>query len=49
MIQINADIPEDFEEYCEMRLEDPSNEVFRNDYLDDLRRAKRFKRFITQE
>ena len=49
MIRINADVPDDFEEYCEIRLEDPSNEVFRNDYLDDLRRAARFKRFITQE
>jgi hypothetical protein len=49
MIRINADVPDDFEEYCEIRLEDPSNRVFRNDYLDDLRRAARFKRFITQE
>ena len=49
MIQMNADVPDDFEEYCEIRLVDPSDEVCRNDYLDDLRRAKRFKRFITQE
>ena len=49
MIQMNADVPDDFEEYCEIRCEDPSDEVCRNDYLDDLRRAKRFKRFITQE
>jgi hypothetical protein len=49
MIQINADVPDDFEEYCEIRLVDPADEVCRNDYLDDLRRAKRFKRVITQE
>jgi hypothetical protein len=49
MIQMNADVPDDFEEYCEIRLVDPSDEVCRKDYLDDLRRAKRFKRFITQE
>lgn len=49
MIQMNADVPDDFEEYCEIRLEDPSDEVCRSDYLDDLRRAKRFKRFIAQE
>ena len=49
MIQINADVPDDFEEYCEIRFGDPSDEVCRNDYLDDLRRAKRFKRFITQD
>ena len=49
MIQINADVPDDFEEYCEIRNEDPSDKVCRNDYLDDLRRAKRFKSFITKE
>ena len=49
MIQMNADVPDDFEEYCEIRLVDPSDGVCRNDYLDDLRRAKRFKRFITKE
>ena len=49
MIRINADVPDDFEEYCEIRFEDPSDEICRSDYLDDLRRAKRFKRFITQE
>jgi hypothetical protein len=46
---MNADVPDDFEEYCEIQLEDPSDEVCRSDYLDDLRRAKRFKRFITKE
>ena len=46
---MNADVPDDFEEYCEIQLEHPSDEVCRSDYLDDLRRAKRFKRFITKE
>jgi hypothetical protein len=46
---MNADVPDDFEEYCEIRFVDPSDGVRRNDYLDDLRRAKRFKRFITQK
>lgn len=49
MIRINADVPDDFEEYCEIRFEDPSDEICRHDYQDDLRRAERFKRFITQE
>ena len=49
MIQMNADVPDDFEEYCEIRLVDLSDGVCRNDYLDDLRRTKRFKKFITQE
>jgi len=49
MIQINADVPDDFEEYCEIRFQDPTDEICRIDYLDDLRRAERFKRFITQE
>ncbi len=37
-----------FEEYCEIRIGDPSDDVCRNDYLDDLRRAQTFKRFITK-
>ena len=49
MIRINTDVTDDFEEYCESRFEDPSDPICRSDYLDDLRRAERFKRFITQE
>ena len=49
MVRINADVPDDFEEYCEIHFKEPSDEICRRDYLDDLRRAKRFKRFITQE
>ena len=46
MIRINADVPDDFEEYCEIWFRDPSDEISRIDYLADLRRAKRFKKFI---
>lgn len=49
MIRLNADVPDDFEEYCELHLKDPSNEYYRNEYLIDLWRAERFKKFITQE
>src|SRR5215211_5009100 len=49
MIRINADVPDDFEEYCEIRFGDPSDEICRMDYLDDLRRAERFKKFITEQ
>lgn len=49
MIRLNADVPDDFEEYCELHLKDPSNEAYRSEYLIDLWRAERFKKFITQE
>ena len=49
MIQSNADVPDDFEEYCEIHFKDPGDAICRIDYLDDLRRSKRFKKFITQE
>lgn len=49
LIRINADVPGDFEEYCEIHFVDPSDEISRGYYLDDLRRAERFKKFITQE
>ena len=32
-----------------LHFKDPSDEICRCDYLDDLKRAERFKRFITQE
>ena len=49
MVWINADVPDDFEEYCEIRLKDPSDSICRIDYLDDLRRAERFKKFLSQD
>jgi hypothetical protein len=49
MIRLNAEVPDDVEEYCEIHFMDPSNEDYRNEYLIDLWRAERFKRFITQE
>lgn len=49
MVRLNADIPDDFEEYCEIRFLDPTDDICRRDYLYDLIRAKRFKKFLTQE
>jgi len=49
MIRINADVPDDFEEYCEIHLTDPSDPICRSDYEDNLRRAARFKKFMTQD
>ena len=49
MIRLNADVPDDFEEYCAIRLVDATDEKNRIDYFDDLWRANRFKKFITQE
>ena len=49
MVKINADVPDDFEEYCEIRFEDPSDEICRLDYIEDLTRAERFKKFLTQD
>ena len=49
MIRIDADVPDDFEEYCEMHLKDPSDPICRVDYLDDLKRAEGFKKFLNQD
>ena len=49
MIKLNADVPDDFEEYCEIYCKDPIDPICRIDYLDHLKRAERFKKFITQE
>jgi hypothetical protein len=49
MIRLNADVPDDFEEYCQIWSRDPSDKICRIDYMMDLRRAKRFKKFITTE
>ena len=48
MIRLNADVPDDFEEYCEMHLKDPTDPICRMDYLMDLKRAERLK-FLTIE
>src|SRR5215216_5384401 len=47
MIRLNSDVPDDFEEYCEMHLDNPSDPICRKDYLMDLKRAERFKKFLT--
>ena len=49
MVRINADIPDDFEEYCEMHFKDPPDPICRTDYLGVLRRAERFKKFLSQD
>ena len=49
MIRITTDVPDDFEEYCEMWFRDPSDRICRFDYLQDLKRAERFKKFLTEE
>ena len=49
MVRIEADVPDDFEEYCELRFEDPSDETCRIDYIADLKRAERFKKFLTED
>jgi hypothetical protein len=49
MIRLKADVPDDFEEYCETWSRYPSDEICRIDYLMDLRQGKRFKKFITKE
>lgn len=49
MVRLTADVPDDFEEYCEIHFEDPSDEICRIDYLSDLKRAERFKKFLSQD
>ena len=49
MIRLNADVPDDFEEYCAIWFRDATDEKNRIDYVIDLWRAKRFKKFITKE
>jgi hypothetical protein len=49
MIRLNADVPDDFEEYCAMWFKDATDEKNRIDYVIDLWRAERFKKFITKE
>jgi len=49
MINLNADVPDDFEEYCAIWFRDATDEKNRIDYVEDLARAERFKKFITKE
>ena len=49
MIRLNADVPDDFEEYCAIWFKDATDEKNRIDYVIDLWRARRFKKFITKE
>ena len=49
MIRLNADVPDDFEEYCAIWFRDATDEKNRIDYVEDLARAKGFKKFITKE
>ena len=49
MIRLNADVPDDFEEYCAIWFRDATDEKNRIDYVIDLWRARRFKKFITKE
>jgi len=49
MVRINADVPDDFEEYCELRFEDPSDEICRIGHIEELKRAERFKKFLTED
>jgi hypothetical protein len=48
-IRVYANVPDDFEEYCEISLRDPSDEISRSTYPAHLKRAERFKKFITKE
>ena len=48
-IRVYADVPDDFEEYCEISFRDPSDEINRTVYPEHLKRANRFKKFITKE
>src|SRR5215216_6182774 len=49
MIRLNADVPDDFEEYCAIWFKDATDEKNRIDYVIHLWRAKRFKKFISKE
>jgi hypothetical protein len=48
-IRVYADVPEDFEEYCEISYRDPSDEISRSAHPRHLKRAETFKKFITNE
>ena len=48
-IRMQADIPDDFEEYCEMISLDPEDKNCREGYLIHLKTAERFKKFLSME
>ena len=41
MIRLNADVPDDFEEYCAIWFRDATDEKNRIDYVEDLWRARK--------
>ena len=49
MIRLNADVPDDFEEYCAIWFRDAKDEKNRIYYVEDLARVERLKKFITKE
>jgi hypothetical protein len=48
-IRIQAEIPDDFEEYCEMVSLNPEDKNCREGYLIHLKTAERFKKFLSME
>jgi hypothetical protein len=48
-IRVYAEVPEDFEEYCEISFRDPSNETSRTAHPRHLKRVERFKKIMTTE
>jgi hypothetical protein len=49
LIRMNAEVPDDFEEYCDMLALDPEDKSCREEYLIDLRNAEKFKKLLTME
>ena len=47
--RVYANVPDDFEEYCEISFRDPSDQISRTRYPAHLKRAKCFKKFITKK
>ena len=48
-IRMQAEVQDDFEEYCEMISLDPEDKSCREEYLIHLKKAKRFKKFLSME
>jgi hypothetical protein len=48
-MRLNADVPDDFEEYCAIWFKDATDEKNRINYVIDLWRAERFKKFIAKD